>query len=61
MHYSTIEETCRRLQEHAIVEILDFDGALRRVRNLLGLDRSALAELECSRRASLEAPDTSIV
>jgi hypothetical protein len=61
MHYSNIEETCRRLQEHAIVEILDFAGALRRVRNLLDLDRSAIAELACSRRASLEAPDKSLV
>lgn len=44
MHYSNIGEACRRLQGHAIVEPLDFDGALRRARHLLGLDCSVPAD-----------------
>jgi hypothetical protein len=51
MHYSNIEEACRKHQGHAIVEILDFDGAFRRVRHLLGLDRSAPADLSPSLHA----------
>jgi hypothetical protein len=51
MHYSNIEEACRRLQEHAIVELLDFEGALRRARHLLGLDRSASRPRALSQRA----------
>jgi hypothetical protein len=51
MHYPNIEETCRRLQDHATVERLDFDGALRRARHLLGLDRSASRLRTLSRRA----------
>ncbi len=35
---ANIEEACRLLQRHARVEVLDFDGALRRARELLGLE-----------------------
>ena len=41
MHYSNVAEACRKLQGRAIVGSHDFDGALRRARHLLGLDRSA--------------------
>lgn len=44
-HYSNVGETCRKLHDHASVEILDFDGALRRVRHLLGLNRPTPADL----------------
>jgi hypothetical protein len=35
---ASIEQACRLLQQHARVEVLDFDGALRRARELLGLE-----------------------
>ena len=35
---ANIEEACQLLQRHARVEVLDFDGALRRARELLGLE-----------------------
>jgi hypothetical protein len=35
---ANIEEACRLLQRHAGVEVLDFDGALLRARELLGLE-----------------------
>jgi hypothetical protein len=34
---ANIEEACRLLQHHARVEVLGFDGALLRARELLGL------------------------
>ena len=37
MQEAGIEEACRRLRRHARVEVLDFDGALLRARELLGL------------------------
>jgi hypothetical protein len=37
MQQAGIEEACRRLRRYASVEVLDFDGALLRARELLGL------------------------
>jgi hypothetical protein len=39
MQQANIEEACRLLQHHASVEVLDFNGALLRARELLGLDK----------------------
>ena len=49
-----VEEACRRLRRHATVEVLDFDGALLRARELLGLGRLA----EGAEAARLEARTT---
>ena len=43
MRQADVEEACRRLRPHASVEVLDFDGALRRARELLGLERLRVA------------------
>jgi hypothetical protein len=37
MQQANIEEACELLQQHAIIEVLDFDGALLRARELLGV------------------------
>jgi len=38
MQQANIEQACELLQRHARVEVLDFDGALLRARELLGLE-----------------------
>jgi hypothetical protein len=38
LQQASIEEACELLQRHATVEVLDFDGALFRARELLGLE-----------------------
>ena len=43
MRQADVEEACRRLRRHASVEVLDFDNALRRARELLGLDGLRIA------------------
>ena len=40
---ANVEEACRQLERHARVEILDFDNALLRARELLGLEGRAAA------------------
>jgi hypothetical protein len=39
--HEAVEEACRRLRHVAAVEDLDFEGALRRARELLGLGPTA--------------------
>ena len=39
MQQANIEEACRQLRRHASVELLDFEHALLRARELLGLER----------------------
>jgi hypothetical protein len=43
MQQANVEEACRQLDGHARVEILDFDNALLRARELLGLEGRAAA------------------
>jgi hypothetical protein len=38
MQHANVEEACRLLQKHVSVEVLDFDGALFRAGELLGLE-----------------------
>ena len=40
---ANVEEACRQLERHARIEILDFDNALLRARELLGLEGRAAA------------------
>ena len=42
-HQADIEEACRRLRPHAVVEVVDFDAGLRRARELLGLEEPRAA------------------
>ncbi|HEX8376051.1 MAG TPA: hypothetical protein VF606_12820, partial [Geminicoccaceae bacterium] len=43
MQQAGVEEACRQLRRHARVEVLDFDGALLRARELLGLGEPGAA------------------
>ena len=38
LQQASVEEACELLRRHATVEVLDFDGALLRARELLGLE-----------------------
>jgi hypothetical protein len=42
-HQAAIEEACRRLRPHAVVEVVGFDAGLRRARELLGLEEPRAA------------------